>query len=102
MTQPFIRHNLGQTLLIKEALCGFSPRRPTNCNNDRAKKVLKMERKLRNFEIFFLDRVKMEQAHERDLINNANKAVHSAKDPLEKLRQHCLARGVKGIVALGR
>merc|ERR1739838_245228 len=45
---------------------------------------------------------KMEQAHERDLINNANKAVHSAKDPLDKLRQHCLARGVKGIVSLGR
>jgi len=43
---------------------------------------------------------KMEQAHERDLINNANKAVHSAKDPLDKLRQHCLARGVKGIVSL--
>ena len=46
--------------------------------------------------------VKMEQAHERDLINNANKKVHAAKDPLEKLRQHCLARGVKGIVALGK
>jgi len=44
----------------------------------------------------------MEQAHERDLINNANKNVHAAKDPLDKLRQHCLARGVKGIVALGK
>jgi len=44
----------------------------------------------------------MEGANERELINKSNKAIHAAKDPLEKLRQHCLARGVKGIVSLGK
>lgn len=38
----------------------------------------------------------------RELMQKAEKAQHTAKSPLEKLRFRCLARGASGIKGLGR
>ncbi|XP_063709377.1 calcyphosin-like protein isoform X2 [Culicoides brevitarsis] len=42
--------------------------------------------------------------HECDMISKANRAVQSGQitDPIDKLRQLCLARGAGGILGLGR
>ena len=40
--------------------------------------------------------------HERDMIHKAKKDMNSAKDPIDKLRLHCLQRGVTGIRDFGR
>jgi hypothetical protein len=39
---------------------------------------------------------------ETELINKSRRLVVMAKEPLEKLRHLCLARGATGILGLGR
>lgn len=40
--------------------------------------------------------------HEKEMKDKAKRAFTTAKDPVEKLRQRCLARGTTGIQQLGR
>ncbi|XP_014668079.1 PREDICTED: calcyphosin-like protein [Priapulus caudatus] len=40
--------------------------------------------------------------HEKDMQEKAKRALMTATDPLDKLRQQCLARGATGISSLGR
>ncbi|XP_020291815.1 calcyphosin-like protein [Pseudomyrmex gracilis] len=40
--------------------------------------------------------------HEIDMINKAQRAIHTTTDSIEKLRLLCLTRGANGILGLGR